>query len=413
MRTANTRLVVLLTAALLLAAAARTSAFERLCDPSFENCRTPLIDLIRNETVGLDVAFWFMEDSRYSVEIIRRWQAGVPVRVLMDTRANPSYPLNADRLRELKDAGVPMREKTTDGILHWKMMLFAGQDVVEFSGANYSSNAFVPAEPYVNYVDEIIYFSSDPDIVNSFRTRFDDVWTTTSGYATYANVTGPLLRHYPTYPIHPDLNFPPGASSQDFGARSVRFYDRETVAIASIMYRITDRRHTDALLRARARGVTVRLNTEPKQYRDPTRLWHAWNVDRLYMAGVEIRHRRHLGLNHEKLTLLHGQGLTILGSSNWTSPSANSQLEHNYFTSKPWIFQYARDHFDRKWFSDSDTEWFVPLPPDAPVYHAPVNGAQNQGHTVTLRWYAGPWAHKYDVYLGTDPSAMVRLTTFQ
>ena len=30
------------------------SAQERLCDPSFENCYAGLIDLVRNETVGID-----------------------------------------------------------------------------------------------------------------------------------------------------------------------------------------------------------------------------------------------------------------------------------------------------------------------------------------------------------------------
>jgi hypothetical protein len=42
------------------------------------------------------------------------------------------------------------------------MMLFAGQGIVEFTGANYSPTAFVPQVPYVDYEDETIYFSDDP-----------------------------------------------------------------------------------------------------------------------------------------------------------------------------------------------------------------------------------------------------------
>jgi hypothetical protein len=64
-------------------------AADRLCDPANENCRVPLIDLIRNEQVGIDVAFWFMEDARYTTELRRKMEEGVPVRVLVDTRANP------------------------------------------------------------------------------------------------------------------------------------------------------------------------------------------------------------------------------------------------------------------------------------------------------------------------------------
>jgi len=129
------------------APARHAAAYDRLCDPSFENCRIPLIELIRNERVGIDVAFWFMEDSRYTTELINRFKAGVPVRVLVDPRANATYPLNGPRLQALLDAGIPLRKRTASGILHWKMMSFTGQGMVQFSAANYSSNAFVPVTP--------------------------------------------------------------------------------------------------------------------------------------------------------------------------------------------------------------------------------------------------------------------------
>ena len=37
------------------------SAQERLCDPSFENCYDGLVDLIRKETSGIDMAFYMFE----------------------------------------------------------------------------------------------------------------------------------------------------------------------------------------------------------------------------------------------------------------------------------------------------------------------------------------------------------------
>src|SRR5687767_5144611 len=104
---------------LLLVLSARPAAAQDiLCDPGAENCRTKLINYIRAEQVGIDVAFWFMEDARYTTELILKWKAGVPVRVLVDTRANATNLHNAARLAELKDAGIPMRERFTGGILH-------------------------------------------------------------------------------------------------------------------------------------------------------------------------------------------------------------------------------------------------------------------------------------------------------
>ena len=91
----------------------------------------------------MDVAFWFMEDARYTAAIGRAMQAeAFAVRVLMDPRANPTYHTERDRLAEIQSCGVPMRKRLTSYILHWKMMLFRGQGVVEFSGANYSADAF-------------------------------------------------------------------------------------------------------------------------------------------------------------------------------------------------------------------------------------------------------------------------------
>lgn len=385
----------------------RALALEELCDPAFQNCKTPLINLIRNETKGIDVAFWFMQDTTYATEIIKRWQAGVPVRVLMDTRGN-AYAGNSTSLSMFANAGIPMRNKTASGILHWKMMMFVGQNTVEFSGANYSAEAFAYGTQYSDYVDEVIDFTERSSIVDSFKTRYDDAWTDTSRFANYANVTC-VCRQYPTYPVDPQMNFVPWDNYQ---TRAVNAYNAENQTIDAIMYRITDRAHTDALIKAVQRGVNVRLITEQDEYRDSSRLWDAWNVDRLYAAGGMVRFRGHSGLSHEKLVVLLGQGETFFGSSNWTSPSATEQHEHNIFTTDTTTFNWAHDHFNRKWYNlgpSPETKTFTPLPPDTPVLKSPANGATGIGSSVTLKWYAGPWAHKYDVYIGTDANNMTKV----
>ena len=115
------------------------------------------------------------------------------------------------------------------------------------------------------------------------------------------------------------------------------------------MFRITDQRHTNAIIAAAGRGVPIRLLVDPDEYRLPTRLWDAWNVDRMYAAGITTRVTVHQGLNHSKVVLLYGQGMTIFGSSNWTSPSANSQHEHNYFTKRSLLLDYFSDFFEWRW----------------------------------------------------------------
>jgi phosphatidylserine/phosphatidylglycerophosphate/cardiolipin synthase-like enzyme len=407
------RIATCLLAIGLAAPGARASADDVLCDSSFQNCRTPLLTLIENETVGIDAAFWFMEDARYRTALIEKFKAKVPVRLIIDTEANKKYTLNAEALAAFKAAGIPMLEKTNSGIVHWKMMLFAGQNVVEFSGANFSPHAFVFTDPYVDYLDEVIYFSDDPGVVNSFKTQYDNVWVSTTGYTPYANITAPRVRHYEVFPMDSRMNFPP---AQNFATRSVGRYNAEKQKIDSVMFRITDGRHTDALIAAMTRGVPFRLITDEQEYRDPAFLWNSYNVDRLHLAAQQlcpatcgVRMEAHLGSLHQKSTLLYGQGMTIFGSSNWTSASANRQLEHNIFTTSPTFFQFFAQQFERKWNNSNpigavETRPFVPLPPDTPVYHLPLNGAQNQATALNLKWYAGPWGQFYDIYLGTDPA---------
>jgi phosphatidylserine/phosphatidylglycerophosphate/cardiolipin synthase-like enzyme len=379
-------------------------ALDRLCDPSFENCRTPLLDLINRETQGIDVAFWFMEDARYLNAIVARWKAGVPVRVLFDRRANPTYPLRAAIANGFRNAGIPMRMRVASGILHWKMMLFVGQGAVEFSGANYSDNAFKPVSAYTDYVDEAIYFTDQPSIVNSFLTQFDSSWIDTTNFRDYANINAPLARRYPVFARDPLLNFPPG---QSYANRALKLYTNETQGIDVIMYRITDRRHGDAMIAARKRGVNVRLITDVHEYRLTSRLWHAWNVDRMWAAGIPVLVPAHAGINHQKSVVLRGQRRVIFGSSNWTSPSDRSQQEHNYFSNQSWIFDWFVRQFNRKWYSSNpigavETKAFTPLPPDVPKYRTPSNGSSGASRTAKLTWYGGPWAHTYSVYFGTS-----------
>ena len=178
------------------------------------------------------------------------------------------------------------------------------------------------------------------------------------------------------------------------------------------------------MIARRSAACPVRLISDTFEYRKVSRLWHSYNLDRLWAAGIPVRVRSHDGLNHQKSILLYGLNTLIFGSSNWTTPSANQQQEHNLFTTKPQLFSWFVDQFDRKWCSGpwpmgvptecvgkqnpagvSETDWFVPLPPDKPVNNAIANlavGVKTTGQK--LKWYGGPWAHYYDVYFGMDPN---------
>jgi hypothetical protein len=376
---------------------------QRLCDPEYQDCRADILSYIAQEKVEIDMGFWLMDDGLYANALIAAAQRGVKIRLLMDPRCTEEHaacqPINA----QLSAAGLPMRNRIQGGIMHWKMALFAGQGQVEFSGANYSPTEMTPGTPYQYYTDEIVMFTNDPSLVQSFMSKFDDMWTSTTEFANYANVTGPLTRSYPTYPEDPELNFP---NDEGYRIRALAAYNAETVGINVAMFRITDEQESDGIIAAVKRGVPVRLFTDATEYRNPARLWDAYNVDKMYYAGVSVRIDGHPGLNHEKLVLLEGQGMAIFGSSNWTTASTDTQREHNLFATESWIFTWAQNQFARKWNNGSgfsESVPFTPLPPDAPLYRVLGNGATDvptQG--VSLTWNGGLWGQLYDIRFGTS-----------
>ena len=412
----NSSVSYLLTAALvalfsLVGAGARPASAqplapqERLCDPAFQDCRADILTYIQQETVEIDMGFWMMTDARYSNELVKAAARGVKIRLLMDPRCADQHEACGPQNDQLQAAGIPMRKRITSGILHWKVAIFAGQGQIEFAGANYAPFEMVPETPYVNYTDEIVFFTNTPSLVQSFMTRFDDLWTSTTEFGDYANVTAPLTRSYPIYPIDPELNFPP---DQSYRSRALNAYAQEQQQIDVLMFRITDEQHTNAMIARINQGVPVRLITDEGEYRNTDRLWDSYNVDKMYAAGVQVRFDGHQGINHEKAILLRGSGMTIFGSSNWTSPSSDSQREHNMFTSKAWIYTWLEAQFNRKWNNETghaETKPFVPLPPDQPAYNLPANGGVGVPTTgVSLSFYAGLWAHNYDIYFGTTPN---------
>ena len=65
-------------------AAAQFAPADRVCDTAFEDCRATILEMIERNGRHRRL-YWFMTDWRYSSEIIKRWQAGVPVRIVLDT----------------------------------------------------------------------------------------------------------------------------------------------------------------------------------------------------------------------------------------------------------------------------------------------------------------------------------------
>ena len=156
--------------------------------------------------------------------------------------------------------------------------------------------------------------------------------------------------------------------------------------------------------------MPVRLITDETEYRNPDRLWDAYNVDKMYHAGVQVRFDAHQGINHEKARdALRAPACRSSARRTGRRRPTDSQREHNYFTTKPWMFNWLTDQFERKWNNatgHAETKAFVPLPPGRAGLHRCRRTAPPASPTsgVALTWYGGLWAHIYDIYFGTTPN---------
>src|SRR5581483_10832994 len=51
------------------------------------------------------------------------------------------------------------------------------------------------------------------------------------------------------------------------------------------------------------------------------------------------------------------------------------------------------------------------LPPDAATLEHPKDGGSGYTRPVVLQWYAGPWAHYYDVYVSTSSTPATKVAS--
>ena len=204
-----------------------------------------------------------------------------------------------------------------------------------------------------------------------------------------------------------DMSFVP---AENFSTRSKPLYDAETQRIDVIMYKITEGTHADGLIRAVNRGVPVRLITEPERYRNQENVWHAYQVDRLYMAGVQIRHRAHEGFTHQKTTLLYSQGLDDLRlvelDVGVQQVAVRAQLLHRQGV----VLRLVQDATSS---ASGATRPATPKPRRS-CRCRPSRRFTSRRRTrktdvststaTTISWKPGPWAHRADIYFGTSPT---------
>jgi hypothetical protein len=425
----------------LMVTVAAASASDQVYFSSTTNVTNILVNAINAETVRLDISTWYLSEHAISIAIASRFAAGVPVRIIGD-RAAPfeNDPHTKMEYYWLASQGVPIRLRYNPTyfpeINHWKMALFVGQNMVEFGSGNFAPTELAPNSA-TDYDDDSEMFTTDPVLVNAFKTKFDVMWNDTTvepqsifgpppylkdwndactneptgncaDYATLYPNPKPMVintaRLEADNPMPPDLIWGQGSG---FNNRLTQEINNENTFVDLVVYRLEVDNITQALLARKSAGVPVKVIVDPAQYVNSKwpEFWltHA-NVDKLYAAGVPLLQRVHSGVTHLK---------TLITSAYATNASSNFspawQRDHDYFVSaatKPAIYQAFLTDFNSMWSDATNFGPFTPTPPAAADLSNPASGAIGVSTTVSLVWNRATWATSYDVYLGTSAANM-------
>jgi phosphatidylserine/phosphatidylglycerophosphate/cardiolipin synthase-like enzyme len=394
---------VLVGVVLLLMWGAPSRGQDALYFTALEDGRKPILDLIAAERIRIDLAAWWFSDHQISTAIVRRFQAGVPVRFIGDVNTLRDAPTRRE-LEYLAAQGVPMRLRSPVGssaIMHWKCAVFAGQDAAEFGSANWTVYSLRPYSS-TNYDDETVLVTRDAQLLPALRMKFDQMWVDTTAFRDWANMTPAIrTREEPNALLPTSMVWSQG---QAYNARLIAEIDAEPEFIDLVAYRIMAASVTDALVRRLRAGVRVRLVIDPVQYRNRAKPAASPNLDRLWAAGVPIRQRIHQGITHMKTMVT--STVATNGSSNITD---SWQSDHNYFIDRidrPVLYEKLRGRVAAMYANTGAFGVFRPQPPGTAALAAPGNGAIRQSLTPLLDWSNASWATSYDVLLGTTAGTM-------
>ncbi|MBT9252650.1 MAG: hypothetical protein KM296_02995 [Brockia lithotrophica] len=152
-------------------------------------------------------------------------------------------------------------------------------------------------------------------------------------------------QNFPLAPLAPKASFfwTRGGPSPEHAAVALLDGARTRVDVA--MYDLTNPAIADAILRARARGIPVRLITDARQSQGDR---ERGLLTALQKSGVDVRVNQHEGLMHLKLFLVDGE-VAALGSYNATLAASRSNEELLAILGNPATVAELEQLFERTW----------------------------------------------------------------
>ena len=130
-----------------------------------DTCLNAIIASIKSAKSSLKICVFTISDDRITRAILRAHRSGIQVKILTDNEK--LYDKGSD-IRELKQAGIPVRVDNTANHMHHKFAILDNQTVLTGS-YNWTRSAAL-------YNHENLIITNEKTLVTNFCREFDRLW---------------------------------------------------------------------------------------------------------------------------------------------------------------------------------------------------------------------------------------------
>jgi len=263
-------------------------------------------------------------------DLISAQKRGVEIKVLLENNLS----CNQESLTYLKGKGIEARFDSPKKLLHHKLMIIDGKEVL-LGSTNWSYMS-------LDYNNETNVLVKDSDVTRYYEKYFQLLWKDPT-----QEPKTPLLKTKKVIPL---------AVKKDYFNELHGLLDNAQKQIHIIMYGIryypqyqdsVVNTILDDLIKAKNREIEVKVLLEKSDYNQKLNSYNEESARYLKENGIEVRFDSLEITTHAKLIIV--DDATLLGSSNWGYGGLELYLGSNIILLDPQITDSYEKYFQRLW----------------------------------------------------------------
>lgn len=273
-----------------------------------------LIDSINNSTGTLDIAIYSFTNHSISDAIIKAHERGVKVRVIIEYSKVMSSKIDP-AVQKLIDKKIPIRYLRGSGmygVMHNKFLIIDKKQLITGS---YNFTSFAENNNYENMV-----FVYDEQNITSYLNYFETMWK--KARDVYSNYKA----------SYNDFSTSLFTMISSIRNTLIKLIDGSQKTIDIAVYSISDEDIYKSLVRAKQRGVKIRIITDRLQATQST------TIKKLYSDGFDIKisNGYNNGVMHNKYAIFD-EKIVVTGSFNWSNNAENYNWENLIILDKSYV----------------------------------------------------------------------------